>query len=541
MINQLLKITQVVLFMVLLIVLSGCSSSPYIFKDDPPVLAINDTIPIGYPSSNEYEEGFYYYNSLFRRPIINALTFKRSPRSGDVNSFDHVPGSSWYSPRLGYRTLSTDEILHGPEVNGPPELPFIVIKVKDSGSNPGLLVKDQRGLIYMLKFDVPGFEGIQTTTDYIVSRLFWAFGYNVPEDYQLFLKPSDILPNPEKEITEEKIRYILSQVPPPNESGHFRSTASQFIEGQVLGPTSEEGVREGDLNDIIRHEDRRTLRALRVFCSFLNHSGIRVDNSLDTYVGAEGNGYVKHYLIDFGEAFGGHGAEHNWLWDGYRYRFQFKQMFSNLFSLGLVIQDWEHLEMTEFPSVGAFESNIYDPSKWNETYQYLPIQKSLPDDNYWAAKILTALERNQIEAIVHSASYPDEGATEYVINTLLERKEKTIDYYLSQVTPLEVLNADIPAKDSIVCKDIHSDFRKVKGSVTYDITFRDTNNRAFDHFRINVEGQPTLTIPIKSTESDYFIMEIRKIDKKGKLHRPMSIHLLRDDSLPEYTVVGIIH
>ena len=58
--------------------------------------------------------------------------------------------------------------------------------------------------------------------------------------------------------------------------------------------------RRDDPNDIFAHEDRRELRGLRVFCAWLNHDDSRGINSLDMLETADGRGWVKHYMFDFG-------------------------------------------------------------------------------------------------------------------------------------------------------------------------------------------------------------------------------------------------
>ncbi|NIW47138.1 MAG: hypothetical protein GWN30_21030, partial [Gammaproteobacteria bacterium] len=57
------------------------------------------------------------------------------------------------------------------------------------------------------------------------------------------------------------------------------------------------GIRDDDLNDVIPHQHRRELRGLRVVAAWLNHFDTKANNTLDVYVE---DGYVRHYLIDFG-------------------------------------------------------------------------------------------------------------------------------------------------------------------------------------------------------------------------------------------------
>ena len=303
----------------------GCAAKGYRFANTKPVLHMDDIRPIPVPASTEYDPIRYYFNSMVRLPVHKTLGGAPSKLAGDVNALDQVPASSWYTPRLGYHFLSPDQLLAGPIEHGPPQKPVTVVKAKIGGGNPGFIVSDLRGILYLIKFDPPSAPALETTTALIVSRLFWGFGYNVPEDYLFYFRPEDLHIAPDSELTRDDIQTILGLVASPI-LGRYRSTASRFIEGTILGPIAATGVRQDDPNDTIPHQDRRVMRALRVFAAFTNHSDIRPDNTLDAYVGPKDQGHVRHYLLDFGEAFGGHGMEHQRLWDGYTFMFSLKEI-----------------------------------------------------------------------------------------------------------------------------------------------------------------------------------------------------------------------
>ncbi len=426
---------------ILLLIFAGCAPTPSRFADAPPVTSLHDDQPSPLPEGSEYEPAFYYFNNLIRNPALAALDPERTPQSQDVNALDEVPETVWWTPRLGYTDLSPDQLVHENEVTGAPQPPYTVVRAKKGGTNPGFFADDARGIRYLVKFDPPEFNGIQTTTSFIVNRLFWGFGYNVPEDYQVFFKRSELSCDPKADLNEADVNDVLSRVAPPV-NGEYRATFSMFLSGKILGPVAEKGTREGNSNDFIPHENRRVLRALHVFCAFTNHSDIRIDNSLDIYHGEPGDGYTVPYMLDFGEAFGGHAAEHKWLWDGYAHAFSYHQMALNYITLGLYVKPWERLDFTIWPSVGSFESEVYNPEQWRETYQYVPIRRALPEDDYWAAKILAGLTDDHISALVDAAQYPEPEAAAYVKKVLRERRDKTLVYAYSQVSPFDPVSID---------------------------------------------------------------------------------------------------
>lgn len=413
--------------------------APLRFADRPVVTELDDRQPIPTPAAAEFEKLYYFTDVLVRRPIVRGLELTTPQPAEDVNALDDVPASAWYTPRLGARPLSTAELLAGPPAadgTQPPHLPLTVVRAKSGGGNPGFIAADALGRRYLIKFDPPEFPAIETTTAQIVQRLFWAFGYNVPQDNLLFFAPQDLLVGDDGGPTRADVDAVLAQVAPPRD-GLYRSTASRLLEGKLLGPFLDLGRRTDDPNDRIDHENRRILRALRVFGAFVNHSDLRIDNTMDVYEGEPGMGFVRHYLLDFGEAFGGHGAEHDFRWDGFRPIFSFSELGRHLVTLGLKRESWESIEPTPWKSIGSFESKVFQPDGWRPVRPFGPIDRSLPADDYWAAKILAALQPEQLAALVQAAHYPEPGAAEYLFEVLLERRAKVLQWAFSRVTPVE--------------------------------------------------------------------------------------------------------
>src|SRR5207248_3168731 len=117
------------------------------------------------------------------------------------------------------------------------------------------------------------------------------------------------------------ISHFLEKLP-RTENGQLRAMASKFIEGRIKGPFSYSGVRQDDPNDRIPHEHRRELRGLRMIQAFLNNPDVKQLNTLDTYVEQDGQKFLKHYLIAFGDSLGSSsiepkkpGTTHHYLFD----------------------------------------------------------------------------------------------------------------------------------------------------------------------------------------------------------------------------------
>jgi len=126
-----LNILKVILFgIILCVVFNSCSSNPIRFRDSEPVTQYNDTLPIPIPMATKYEEFDDLFNTILRQPVVNAFEFSRIQPSKDVNSMDGVPVSSWFTPRLGNRDITPDELLRGPLKHGPPQPPIKIISGK---------------------------------------------------------------------------------------------------------------------------------------------------------------------------------------------------------------------------------------------------------------------------------------------------------------------------------------------------------------------------------------------------------------------------
>ena len=375
-----------------------------------------------------------------------------------------------------------------------------------------------------------------TTTSFIVNRLFWGFGYHVPEDHLFYFHKKDLIMDSKSNLGNVDISVILSKIA-QQDDGSYRCIASKIIQGYPLGPTPESGVRKDDPNDLFPHEDRRILRALRIFAALTNMSDIGADNTQDLYVGEEGKGYIKHYIIDFDDAFGTHAMRNNRPWAGFNHLFSLNDILKNFVTAGLMVADWENMKITPWKSVGAFEADIFYPQQWKETHSFKPIRHSQPADNYWACKIIGALSTEHIRLLVHAAGYPEPDSEEYVINTLIKRKQKILDYYLQTITPLEFKNF---SNKSIQLLDLSKKLLETKPITTnYVIQFYDGKGKEIAEKYVLSSDSTIITIPVSDKiiekSFEYVCLKVRMNGKNKKEPDPAEFHL-RNGKL-----VGVVH
>ena len=103
-----------------LLVLAGCGSlRPFPLAE--PMTSDPDMQPFA-PMPAKYFSPLIWdgADNLVFRPISNFFAVDPARASKNVNAFDEVPASSWFTPRLGARAMTPDEIALGPCEGAPP-------------------------------------------------------------------------------------------------------------------------------------------------------------------------------------------------------------------------------------------------------------------------------------------------------------------------------------------------------------------------------------------------------------------------------------
>src|SRR4029453_5950666 len=119
---------------------------------------------------------------------------KTNQRAVNINTIDHVPNSSWYTQRLGRGGgRSGQDGLGGPYRGQSPQSGvWTIVDAKSEGISPGLTVRDSTGTLYFVKFDPPPNPEMPSGAEVISTRLFWALGFNVPENYLTSFRRDDL-------------------------------------------------------------------------------------------------------------------------------------------------------------------------------------------------------------------------------------------------------------------------------------------------------------------------------------------------------------
>jgi hypothetical protein len=432
--------TSFALFLILQAALAA-TSKPRFFADDP--------LPRE-PESQDASRTAPADVGLFYDIAFNLFaTPRREPsnvHARNVNTIDEVPDSGWFTNRILPRTLSAEDLVRGPNVGPPPNTErWTIVREKSAGYAPGFTAIDANGETWFISFDPPGSAEGATAAMVVASKIFWALGYNQVETFittvdprRLTIDPSATMRRPNGKrtpIRQGDLRAILERAA-RNADGTYRAAAGRKLPGKVLGPFRYEGTRPDDPNDVVDHEHRRELRALRVFGAWTNLTDLKAGNTLDTTVPVNGRPVVRHYLQDVGSTFGiGANGPHDWD-EGFEYFYEGHSSRRRLMTLGLALSPWQTADYAKYPSVGRFESEAFDPKTWRPhapTTAYMEMQ---PGDAFWAARRVAAFDDELIRAIVHTGQFSDPAAEAHLAAILIQRRDKVARAYLAAVNPL---------------------------------------------------------------------------------------------------------
>jgi hypothetical protein len=425
------------------------AQTPRFYPDDP--LRVEPTpLPVDDVSPRALSEVLEQVKNSLRK------TGERHPANGviparAVNTLGEVMDGEWYVNRHATRRMTIEELQRGSGNANPPATgaPFQVLVVKTFGLNPGLLVADSKGQLYLLRFDPLDYEGLATGAEMVTSRLLYALGYHVPENYIVKFERAQLVANPEgqamsssgrpRALMSTDIDLFLRRV--PSGSGQtYRAVATRLPEGRgsLLGPFQIWGVRRDDPNDTVPHEHRRDLRGLFVFEAWVNNANARAVGTQDILTTVGGVTRIRHYLIDFTRSLGsGILGEPKLAWEGNEPSLpSLATIKRNIASMGVVAPDWMKAKYPNIREVGSFEGNAFNPEEWTTNHSIAPFANRLPDDTFWAAKQVMAFTDEEIRAIVQTGQYSKE-AEDWITAALIERRNRIGRTFFARVLPLD--------------------------------------------------------------------------------------------------------
>jgi hypothetical protein len=468
------------------------------FRTADPVTIDDDTIADASAfKALELSEGFDLLANQFASPG------DRTPkRAMNVNTVDEVADSSWFTNRIGVRSMPVGEIVSGTNKFDPVEAreweTWTVVEGKGPRSfQPGFRAErpGDPGQVYQLEVDPKGHPRLATGAEFIGGLIYHALGYFVEDVYVLKVHPRNIRisekatirdASGKRRFTAHDLDNILS-VAARDEDGRVYMSATRY-DGDDLGNFEYHGTRRDDPNDIYPHEHRRELRANRVFAAWLAHDDSRALNTRNVRVVADGRNYIRHYVRDFGAILGSSTRFTEPPISNHEYYVEKGSSYKRLFTLGFYTPDYVRTRAPENipPSVGWFESSSFAPEAWKPNYPNVAFSNMQPDDAFWGARLVSRFSDDAIRAIVEHAQYDDPQAVEYLTRTLARRRDIIARTWLTGVNPIVDVSLDASGALSFTNAAVAAG---VATHGTYTIAWARFDNQSGSSERVSVEKQ----------------------------------------------------
>jgi hypothetical protein len=534
-----------------LVVAAACAAAPLVsaqarraprFYSDDPIARVTDTQDASKVAERELALYYDAIINLFGRPGKSEVG-----RAGSINTIDEVPDSSWFVNRAGKLPLTPADVERGPNDDRGPAPGQWQVSRKSNGASPGFTIADPTGKRYFLKFDPPGDPELGTATEVIVTRLFHALGYHVPQASIVTLRPADLTiaadatvrtrtgnrrPMDRSDIDEQLRRAHR------NPDGSFRAVAGEALSGRPLGGFKYEGTRSDDPNDVVPHEDRRELRGLRVFSAWVNHTDAKAINSLDTLVTEGGRSHVRHNLIDFNAALGSAGVGKRERRDGHEYLMEVGPAKRALLAFGFYIRPWMRVDYPDYRGVGRFEAQSFRPDLWRPRVTNPAYVRSRPDDTFWAARKVMAMSDDLIRAAVRAGQLTDPQAEQFLGDALIERRNRIGRVFLTAVNP--VVDPALAADGTLTFTNAAVQHGFASAPAAYATVWHQFDNQSGDVRRIGeAQGAESIRAPagLPTSAGAFVRVDITAADKAHpSWNAPVHAYFRRADA--GWTLVG---
>jgi hypothetical protein len=424
------------------------------FYADDPLWREPPPRPVSSISTRGVDHIYDFLTSSYVTPRREGKFRKRSPQPAlDVNTLGEVPDGAWYTNRHYRHRMSIEELQRGPGNSTPPDpsRTWRITSAKSDGITPGLVIEDGRKNRYVLKFDPPQHPELCSAADLIGSKIFYALGYNTPENYIVHFRreqleiPGGVMyrhPSGKKIPLTEQVVEELLRTQKKLADGTYRALASRWLDGQVVGPFDYRGARSDDPNDTIPHEHRRVLRGLAVYAAWVNHHDTTQINTMDTLVTEDGYKYVKHHLLDFGSILGSRGDGPKEPWIGHQYSILHRETATRAMTMGFYVPRWQRSEYPKLTGVGLLDAWSFDPFQWKPEVPNPAFLMMDRVDAFWAAKQVAAFTDDEIRALVKTGEYTDPRAADWIAECLIKRRDKIADAWFAKILPLDKFRVD---------------------------------------------------------------------------------------------------
>ncbi len=446
-------------------------------------------------------------DQILFRPLTHALAVSPGREAVNVNAFDEVVDSAWWTNRLGVTSITSDELARG--ACAPAQLldpdhtadgSWKIDKGKTDGATPGFRVNIPGKGKFLFKMDedtggdmtpgeiVPHYER-PTAASVIGAAAYSAVGFYTSCEQVLYVKRSIFTLEPglkekgnsgeEKALDEAALDKILDKT--SKRGDLLRMTASAWLPGHLVGPFRYTGTRGDDPNDVIPHDNRRELRGGRLLAAWLDHFDTREQNSMDSWIATEKGaaddaspGFVRHYYLDTSDCLGS-----EWAWEpisrrlGLSYVFDWDDVGLDFVTLGIPTRSWEKVERSPAHiKFGFYNVKDFVPENWKSEYPNAAFSRMTEHDGAWMSRILARFTPELVHRLAVMGDFTDPSDTEYIASVMEGRLERILERYLLGLSP--VADVHISDGDSLCGLDL-AEMRQLRAPEAFQYVMTTTN------------------------------------------------------------------
>jgi hypothetical protein len=510
--------------------LAGCAAGrPARFRDAPPVEDVRDDGPTPLPARIEPIKEMVLTEAYVERPMVDALDPKRAPEAGDVNALDEVPRSTWLS--LADAPDAADDEPAAP--------PFRLLEGPGVTHDGAIAVMDARGRRFELWRDPPDRPEMATSAAVVASRVLRELGYFTPGVWATDVERSDFVV---RDRHDNDALLGLFHAGPRASEGRFRVAITRWPIGADLGPTPVKGDRSDDPNDRVSHEDRRSLRALKLIFGWLGMTEGGAQVLRDAYVGAPGRGHVVHYVAGLGGALGADAVVRALAPSDDDTDLASRNVWITLASLGLY-QQKPRLTSNRWPAIGEYPA-AWSVEQFHTSPPSAPMDRAGPADLYWAAKRIAAVEPATLARALDAASYTDSTARKLLDELIRERQSLAVRWGFSLVTPCEVERIEPPQQGGRAVLVLRDEALARGLSQAATTTYRievidDTGKRLAEPQTLGISGGSLFAIRLPERLPPYLVLRLTTVRRRDRAPRPMEVHVRSSGGAVR--VVGVVH
>ncbi|HJL20187.1 MAG TPA: hypothetical protein RMH99_31260 [Sandaracinaceae bacterium LLY-WYZ-13_1] len=507
---------------------SGCATTGLRRFALEPVLWEDDDQRLFTPAP----EGFYSpymwdgADNSFFRPVSEFWLFEPSRPAINVNAVDEVPDSSWFTNRLSRRMMSPEAVGRGacPEDFEMPA-PWTIVAGKPDGANPGFQIEDANGVRYLLKTEGELQPWRPGAADTIGAAIYHAAGYWAPCNRVVHFDVDVLERDPdatiersngdEEPLRDHHVQAVLEaalQLP----DGRYRASVSRFVDGRPISAWRYEGTRDDDPNDVVPHQHRRETRGMYVLAAWTDHIDSRQENTMAAWMTPEGSdaGYVRHYMIDFGDCFG---VVHSWgplvRRFGHSGYLDFEHVFTDLVTLDLLPRPWFHAQHGPAgDTLGYYDVFRFEPDRWRPGYPNPAFDRHTEADAAWMARIIARFRDPHVRALVSRGRFLDPVHESELARVLIGRRDRILERYLTRLSPLtwpylrpsEAGGQELCMQDLAVWSGIRTRRTRrysAKAYVAADGSGAESGVRELDPPPLHAEGEGYVCAPLPALES----------------------------------------